>query len=73
MGQMDYETYVGLEMNRSRARLRRVFFEGLAVSLATGRGEVPFEIIRAGCDSEDQAKKLWFEINAARDAASKGW
>lgn len=70
---ISYEEYVGLQMNRPRMRLRRVYFQGLAQSLADGTGEVPLEVIRAACDTDGEAHELAFEINAARHRAQAGW
>lgn len=60
-------------MNRPRMRLRRVYFQGLAQSLATGVGEVPIEVVQAACETAEEANELAFEINAARYRAQAGW
>ena len=60
-------------MNSGRARLRRVYYQGLAITLANGNGEVPHEIAASACDSKAQADRLSFEINAARAAKNRGF
>lgn len=72
-GPLDYEGYVGLVMNADRARLRKVYFAGLAHTLAAGAGEVPPEVVAAACDSPAVAKWLEFTINAARNAKKMGF
>lgn len=72
-GPLEYEAYVGLVMNSSRARLRRVYFKGLAQTLAGGFGEVPDNLVEAACESQEEAKHLAFEINANRYRAKAGW
>lgn len=70
---LDYETFVGLVMNQERARLRRVYFAGLAQTLAGGSGQVPVEVVAAACETPEAAKKLAFDINAARAAKQSGF
>lgn len=72
-GPLTYEEYVGLEMNRERARLRRVYFQGLGHTLAAGTGDLPAEVVQAACDTDEAAKRLLFEINAARNAKKQGY
>lgn len=72
-GPIDYETYVGLKMNSLRIVLRKVYFSGLAQSLANGTGDVPMNVIAAACETPEEAQELAFEINAARHQARAGW
>lgn len=70
---MDYETYVGLVLNARRMAMRRVYYAGLAASLAGGTGEVPFAVVEAACDSPEAAQRLAFQLNADRAAATRGF
>lgn len=72
-GRLDYEQYVGLVMEGQRTRLRKVYFQGLAHSLANGAGEIPEEIAIAACEFTEAGKRLAFEINAARAARQMGF
>ncbi len=72
-GPMSYATYVGIVLNGPRMVLRRVYFQGLAHSLAGGSGDVPFAVVAAACDSVEAARELAFEINAARASSQKGF
>jgi len=64
---------VGLQLNLSRIRLRKVYNSGLAISIANSTKSIPFELAEAMSDTNDQADKLMFDINAARERASVGW
>lgn len=72
-GPLQYEDYVGLVLNQDRARLRKVYFSGLAATLAAGTGDLPEEVVRAACDTAAAAARLTFEINAARNAKRMGF
>ena len=72
-GPLDYESYVGLTMNSGRARHRQTYFQGLAYSTANSVGDVPYAIVRAACETDEEAQKLWFDINASRHRARMGW
>ncbi len=71
--EMDYETLVGLVMNSDRARLRRVYLQGLAITLANSKDEIPAEVAAAISSSDEQAKRLEFSINASRAARKAGF
>jgi hypothetical protein len=68
-----YEDYIGLEMNRNHAALRRTYWEALAHSLASGVGDVPYDVVRAACDSDEIARRLAAEMSNERVAAAKGF
>jgi hypothetical protein len=70
---IDYGTYVGMLLSGPRKRMRDVYYDGLAHSLAAGVGDVPAEVVAAACDSPEAATALAFEINAARDRTAKGF
>lgn len=70
---MDYETLIGLLMNQERARLRRVYLHGLAITLANSKDEIPYEVVAAICSSPEQADRLMFQINGARAAKKAGF
>lgn len=70
---MSRELYVGLVLNSQRMALRRVYYQGLAFSLAGGEGDIPFAVVAAACESAEVARKLAFETNAARSASKAGF
>ena len=45
----------------------------LAASIANSTKQVPFELAESVSETKDQAEKLMFEINAARERSSVGW
>lgn len=72
-GPLDYETYVGLALNADRVRLRKAYYAALAAGVAASQGDIAPAMVRAACDSDAEAKRLAFEINAARQRAKQGW
>ena len=72
-GNLDYETYVGLQLNLTRIRLRKVYNIALATSIANSTKSVPIELAESVSDTSEQAEKLMFDINSARERASVGW
>ena len=69
----DYSVVVGLVMNAERARLRKVYLNGLAITLANSQQDIPREIVAAMCTTKEQADRLEFEINSARAAMKNGF
>lgn len=72
-GQITYADAVGIEMNANRLVNRRVYQQALACALANSMESVPRPVIAATCQSKEEADRLEFDINAARNRAAKGW
>ncbi len=70
---LTYEEYIGLQMNASRARLRRAYYQGLAFSHANGIEEMPMALAEAACETKQQAKELAFAIGSDRAKREAGF
>jgi hypothetical protein len=68
-----YNVFVGLELNRERARRRRVYHQSWSFAIANDCGDIDESVVAAACDTKQEAKKLTQEINAARAAERAGW
>ncbi len=60
-------------LNQPRARLRKTYYAALGAAVAGTDDDIPFDVVRAACDSDGEANKLDFTIRAARDRAKKGF
>lgn len=72
-GPLTYDDYVGMVLNQRRATYRKVYYNALAALLADTEDDVPFDVVRAVCDSDAEARQMLFQITAARDRAKKGF
>ena len=72
-GPLTYAQYVGMVLNQPRARLRKVYYDALATAISGTDDEIPFPVVRAVCDTDSEARKLSFVIQAARARAKKGF